>query len=142
MASPRSPSCASADETLADLAETEIADGDVIVEVPDTAVIFAGDLVRESGAPWFADSYPLDWPRTFIALEDLAAERVVPGHGNIVDKALVNEQRVLLTAVSEVARAAHVDGRPTDDVAPELPLKPRQAKDALMRAYRQLSSDR
>lgn len=114
-------------------------DGDVIVEVPDAMVVFAGDLVRESGAPWFADSYPVEWPRTLAALRDLATGLVVPGHGEAVERAFVDEQRALLAAVSEIACSAYADGRPLEDVVPELPLTPRQATAALTRAYRELA---
>ena len=35
-----------------------------IVRVPDTGVVFAGDLVEQGAPPGFEDSFPLDWPAT------------------------------------------------------------------------------
>ena len=39
-------------------------DHDVVAHVPDTGVVFAGDLVEQGAPPGFEDSYPLDWPAT------------------------------------------------------------------------------
>ena len=114
-------------------------DGDVIVEVPDAAVTFAGDLIRESGDLWFADAYPLDWPTTLRRLADTSSAFVVPGHGKVVDRAYVAGQGDLLTALARTARAAYAASRPIEDVVPDLPLGPRSARDAVTRAYWQLA---
>ena len=114
-------------------------DGDVIVEVPDAAVTFAGDLIRESGDLWFADAYPLDWPTTLRRLADTSSASVVPGHGKVVDRAYVAGQGDLLTALARTARAAYAASRPIEDVVPDLPLGPRSARDAVTRAYWQLA---
>src|SRR5512145_551633 len=39
--------------------------GDAVVRVADTDVLYAGDLVEESGVPGFGDDcFPLEWPET------------------------------------------------------------------------------
>lgn len=112
--------------------------GDVVVDVPDAAVVFAGDLIREGGTLWFEDAYPLDWPSTVRAVEDVARGAVVPGHGSVVDRDFVTGQRELLADVAARARVAYEAGRPLHDAERILPLKPRVARDALTRAYLQL----
>lgn len=76
-------------------------DTDIVVEVPDAGVLFAGDLVENGAPPSFGDSYPLDWPETVSRLLDLVRGPVVPGHGAIGDRAFVEAQ---LAAFLEVAR--------------------------------------
>ncbi len=76
-------------------------DHDVIVHVPDAAVVFAGDLV-EQGAPPSAgpDARPEHWPSTLDALLALAPRTVVPGHGEPVGPDFVRAQRDALSAGS------------------------------------------
>ncbi|HYL40898.1 MAG TPA: MBL fold metallo-hydrolase, partial [Candidatus Binatus sp.] len=76
-------------------------DTDIVVEVPDAGVLFAGDLVENGGPPGFGDSYPLDWPETVSRLLELVRGPVVPGHGAIGDRPFVEAQ---LEAFLEVAR--------------------------------------
>jgi glyoxylase-like metal-dependent hydrolase (beta-lactamase superfamily II) len=78
-------------------------DGDLVVVVPDAGVVFAGDLVEESGPPSYGDdSFPLEWPVTAGRLLALLGEgdKVVPGHGAVVDRSFVADQQKALAAVA------------------------------------------
>lgn len=66
-------------------------DSDTVVMVDD--VCFAGDLVEESGPPYFGDGFPRAWVSTLDALIPLVVGPVVPGHGDVVDRAFVAAQR-------------------------------------------------
>lgn len=79
-------------------------DHDVIVHVPDTATIFAGDLVEHGAPPGFEDSFPLDWPATLGLLLDLADGVVVPGHGEPVSADYVAAQLADIAFLAETAR--------------------------------------
>jgi len=116
-------------------------DNDILVEVPDAAVTFAGDLVEESGPPVFSDAFPLDWPATLDRLVPLVEGAVVPGHGAVVDRGFVAGQAAMLAGVARAARDAYGDGRAVEDAIGDLPLPPEEARDALTRAYRQLRGD-
>jgi glyoxylase-like metal-dependent hydrolase (beta-lactamase superfamily II) len=111
-------------------------DNDIVVEIPDANVVFAGDLIEEGAPPVFNDAFPLDWPSTVDRLAARVTGAVVPGHGDVVDQAFVREQAELLAAVAAAARTAHATG---DE--PELPLPPEAARTAYDRAYRQLRGD-
>lgn len=66
---------------------------DVVVIVP--GVVFAGDLVEESGPPQYDElSHPHEWPDTNRRLLELVGEHdlVVPGHGAVVDRRFVAHQ--------------------------------------------------
>jgi glyoxylase-like metal-dependent hydrolase (beta-lactamase superfamily II) len=75
-------------------------DHDVIVHVPDAAVVFAGDLVEEGAPPDLGDAVLGDWPDTLDALLDLYPQIVIPGHGNPVDPTFVAAQRAELAATA------------------------------------------
>ncbi len=79
-------------------------DHDVIVHVPDTATVFAGDLVEHGAPPGFEDSFPLDWPATLGLLLDLADGVVVPGHGEPVSSDYVASQLSEVAYLAETAR--------------------------------------
>lgn len=81
--------------------------GDLVVRVPDADVMVAGDLVEESDKPFIGDdSFPLEWPLTLDLVLGLTTEEtvVVPGHGRLVDKDFVHEQRTELGIIAETVR--------------------------------------
>ena len=76
-------------------------DNDLVVLVPDADVCYAGDIVEESGPPSVgADSFPAEWPASNARLLAwiTADTVVVPGHGDIVDRAFVIEQTAELAS--------------------------------------------
>jgi glyoxylase-like metal-dependent hydrolase (beta-lactamase superfamily II) len=113
-------------------------DNDLVLVVADAAVLFAGDLVEQGAPPAFEDAFPLEWPGTLDALADLVEGAVVPGHGDVVDRAFVLAQRAAIAEVADLARMAYADGRPVDAVLAEMPFPESAARQAAERAFRQL----
>ncbi|OLF08837.1 MBL fold metallo-hydrolase [Actinophytocola xinjiangensis] len=69
-------------------------DHDVMVHVPDAAVVFAGDLVEQGAAPSVGSDAHVDrWPAALDLLLALRPETVVPGHGEPVGPGFVLAQR-------------------------------------------------
>ncbi|HEU5486645.1 MAG TPA: MBL fold metallo-hydrolase [Microlunatus sp.] len=95
-------------------------DGDLVVVVPGSDVVFAGDLVESAGPPQYGpDSFPHEWPATLDGLIGLTTERtiVLAGHGGPMDREAVFEQRGRIAAVSgEISRLAGL-GVGADDAA-------------------------
>ena len=92
-------------------------DNDVVVDVKDAAVVFAGDLVEQGAPPVIgADAYPAEWPSTLGHLLSLDPAVVVPGHGEPVGAAFVRTQRDELHVVAELVRAVSA-GELTEDEA-------------------------
>ena len=87
-------------------------DHDLVVEVPDAAVVFAGDLVEQGAPPDFEDAHPRTWPDALDALLALRPEVVVPGHGEPVGAADVRAQRDELARLTALC-AAHERGELT-----------------------------
>ncbi|MBA3309908.1 MAG: MBL fold metallo-hydrolase [Nocardioidaceae bacterium] len=97
-------------------------DGDIVVRVPDAEVLFAGDLVEESGPPVFgADCYPMDWAASVdLVVGMLAAVTVVvPGHGTPVDRDFVESQRADISDIAELIRSLAAQGVPADQALRE-----------------------
>lgn len=95
-------------------------DGDLVVRVPDADVVLAGDLVEESARPWIGpDSWPMEWPLSLdLVLGLLGPDSiVVPGHGAVVDRAFVEEQRAELGTIAETVRHLASSGVPVADAA-------------------------
>ncbi|MCD0453544.1 MBL fold metallo-hydrolase [Actinocorallia sp. API 0066] len=115
---------------------------DLVVQVPDAGVLFAGDLVEESGPPAYGgDSFPLDWPLTLTRLLDLRPEVIVPGHGEPVDRAFTARQRDAVAAVAHGVRETFDAG--LDPVqaltAHDWPYDPLRLLQAVRRGHAQLA---
>jgi len=94
-------------------------DSDIVVRVPDSGVVYAGDLVEEGAPPSYGDSYPAEWPVALLRLAALPEGVVVPGHGRPVDRSYVEHQRLEIMA----AIRAIEEGTPgpyPDDVMAEV----------------------
>ena len=78
-------------------------DGDLVVVVPGSDVVFAGDLVESSGPPSYGpDSYAHEWPATLDGLIGLTTDTtaILPGHGGPLNREAIFEQRGRVAAVS------------------------------------------
>jgi hypothetical protein len=108
-------------------------------------VTFAGDLVEESGPPAYGDdSFPLEWPLTNARLLGIVrdGDRVVPGHGAVVDRRFVAVQRDGLEIVARTIRHLWVGEVPLEQAlaagAERWPWPAEALGDAVARGYAQL----
>lgn len=81
----------------------------VIAYMPEDKVIFTGDVVCEVGLPSFQDSRLVDWFDALDFVETYDFEVLVPGHGQVTDRAGVDRYRQMGRAV--VAEVADRIGR-------------------------------
>jgi glyoxylase-like metal-dependent hydrolase (beta-lactamase superfamily II) len=56
--------------------------GDIVAWVPDSQVMFSGDLVEYHSACYCGDAHLREWPLTLEAIRDFAPEALVPGRGD------------------------------------------------------------
>ena len=117
--------------------------GDAVLRVPDADVLLAGDLVEESGPPAFGvDCHPLDWPGTLDVVLNLAgsATVVVPGHGALVDRDFVEQQRQDIAIAAQTIRDLAASGIPADRALAEgeWPFDRDVLAHAVRRGYEQL----
>ena len=66
--------------------------GDTVAWLPESEVLFSGDLVEFGAAPYTGDAYLEDWPATLTRLAVLKPRALVPGRGD----ALVGHDRCQL----------------------------------------------
>lgn len=117
--------------------------GDLVVRVPDADVLLGGDLVEESDPPFIGDdSWPLEWPTTLDLVLSLMTDAtvVVPGHGKVVDKAFVQDQRFDLGVVAETIRDLASRGVPQSEALAqgEWPWDPALLESAVRLGYAHL----
>ncbi len=122
--------------------------GDLVVRVPDVDVLVAGDLVEESPerehTPGFGpDCYPMEWPLALDIVLGLTTSSsvVVPGHGAVVDRAFVEDQRNDIGILAETIRDLAGRGVPVGETlatAEAWPFPAHLLGDAVRRAYEHL----
>ncbi|GGF31706.1 MBL fold metallo-hydrolase [Marmoricola endophyticus] len=118
--------------------------GDLVARVTDPAgtadVLVVGDLVEESDVPSYGpDSHPLSWPLALDLVIGLTGPDtvVVPGHGRLVGRELVEEQRNDIGTVAETVRDLVDRGVPLDDAlgAASWPYPAERLAHAVARGY-------
>ncbi|HLT63092.1 MAG TPA: MBL fold metallo-hydrolase, partial [Pseudohongiella sp.] len=58
--------------------------GDVVVFLPEEKIVFTGDLMVP-GLPYMGDAHVDEWPDTLEKLKQLDFEKLLPGHGPVVE---------------------------------------------------------
>jgi glyoxylase-like metal-dependent hydrolase (beta-lactamase superfamily II) len=58
--------------------------GDTVAWLPQSEVLFSGDLVEFGATPYTGDAYLTDWPATLERLAALNPQALVPGRGDAV----------------------------------------------------------
>ncbi len=119
-------------------------DHDIVVTVPGTDVLFAGDLFENGAVPFYGDGYPLDWPATAAEVTALVAGIVVPGHGDHAGRSFAERQTASITTLADLARRVHADEISLDDAVSAHPFAehpPEDARRALVRAEAQLRGE-
>src|SRR5438477_10878910 len=85
-------------------------EGDTAIWLPADHVLFAGDLVEASAAPYCGDAHIQDWIGTMQAVRALGAKTLVPGRGAVVrDEAVsqaIDETQAYLTILRNIVRIA------------------------------------
>jgi glyoxylase-like metal-dependent hydrolase (beta-lactamase superfamily II) len=72
--------------------------GDVIAVVPDSNVVFSGDLIEYHSACYCGDAHFTDWPTTLDNLAELNASAVVPGRGAALKTPQMVKEGIALTS--------------------------------------------
>jgi glyoxylase-like metal-dependent hydrolase (beta-lactamase superfamily II) len=119
-------------------------DHDIVVDVRDAGVLFAGDLLENGAVPSFGDAYPLDWPETASRVAELAYGVVVPGHGDHGGRAFADEQAAAIGGLAFLARRVRDGDLTIDEAVAQTPFPAYPAEDVrkpLLRALAQLRGE-
>jgi glyoxylase-like metal-dependent hydrolase (beta-lactamase superfamily II) len=88
-------------------------DGDLYVYLPKEKVVATGDAVVD-WMPFLNDGYPEEWVQTLDALQKLDIMRVIPGHGDPVDKSHLVFFRAYLSDLIAAVKKGAADGATLD----------------------------
>lgn len=114
-------------------------DHDLVIVVPDADVLMVGDLVEGEHPPQFRDAFPLDWVATLDAvLAGTSESVVVPGHGVVLDRGHVAEQRDELAELVSTSKEGLQQGVDLQEVSARLPHLGAVAEQAVQRTWWQL----
>ena len=116
-------------------------DNDVVVLVPDADVVFAGDLVENGAPPYFGDGFPIEWPATAERLVELVTGAIVPGHGDVADRAFAVRSMVELRTIAELATLVHDGTIDIEAAVLRTPYPADTAREPLERALAQLRGE-
>ncbi len=124
-------------------------DGDTVIYLPKEKLICTGDLLH-AWDPYMPDSHPYDWIRTLQALERMDFERILPGHGDVLEgKGQVILWRSYIQDLMKQVEKAYAEGVSEEDLIDKVDLEkwiermPTLAEGAipahLRKAYREVS---
>ena len=122
-------------------------DHDIVIGVPGTDVLFAGDLLENGAVPWYGDGYPIEWAATAWQLAQLVDPDggvVVPGHGDHAGRAFADAQAASIAALATLGAQAWSGEITLEDAIaahpfPEHP--PEDARRPLMRTLAYLNGE-
>ena len=97
-------------------------EGDVIAYVPETGVVYTGDILFIEGTPLMWAGPISNWIAACDLIVSLDATCIVPGHGPLTDADGVRRVRDYLTFVDAEARARHAAGMTVGEAAADISL--------------------
>lgn len=92
----------------------------ILAWLPEDRVLFSGDIVCEAGLPSFQDSRVADWFDALDVVDAYDYEFVVPGHGEVTDRAGVERYRNLGRAVVAQVAERIAKGEAEEQVTAEV----------------------
>ena len=90
--------------------------GDIVIHVPDSNVLFTGDIVEYQSACYCGDAHLQDWPATLKNIAKFQAVSLVPGRGDALTDARKIDEAIALTddfvtsTFKSVSKIAHAGG--------------------------------
>jgi cyclase len=97
--------------------------GSIMVQVPAEKVVFAGDILFSDFYPYMGEGDIAGWLKNLEAMENLGAERIIPGHGPLSTISDVKAMAAYLTLFDTEARELVNAGTPLETAVAELKKK-------------------
>ena len=72
-------------------------DSDTIIYIPEEKVLITGDLVFNGKIPFAGHAYISEWIKRVEELEKFDANIIIPGHGAVGDKSMIQKMKQYLT---------------------------------------------
>ncbi len=90
--------------------------GDIVIHVPDSNVLFTGDIVEYKSACYCGDAHLQEWPKTLGKIAKFQAVSLVPGRGDAltdprqIDDAIELTEDFVTSTFKSVSKIAHAGG--------------------------------
>ena len=90
--------------------------GDIVIHVPDSNVLFTGDIVEYKSACYCGDAHLQDWPATLKNIAKFQPVSLVPGRGDAltdagkIDDALELTEDFVMSTFKSVSKIVHMGG--------------------------------
>ena len=90
--------------------------GDIVIHVPDSNVLFTGDIVEYKSACYCGDAHLQEWPATLKNIAKFQSTSLVPGRGDAltdarkIDDALELTEDFVMSTFNSVSKIAHMGG--------------------------------
>ncbi len=91
-------------------------DSDIILYLPEDKIIFTGDLVFNDMHPYMPQGHPKEWKDWLTYMSTLQINKVVPGHGNVGGAEEMNEMKVYIQSMENLAIQMHENNIPIEEV--------------------------
>jgi glyoxylase-like metal-dependent hydrolase (beta-lactamase superfamily II) len=110
-------------------------DSDTFLFLPDSSVLFAGDLLWVENHPWAGDGHPDEWVSIIYRMKALSPSAVVPGHGTVADFEYARLFTRYLTFLCDMVKQAEATSTSLAKLA-ETPIPPQYAGWGSVSRYR------
>ena len=95
-------------------------DGSIVVYVPDTKTLFAGDILFTNFHPNMRDADVKSWISVLDYISTMDAISIIPGHGPISTKKGVQEMKQYLMTFEKIGRELSANGKDANYIAAEI----------------------
>jgi glyoxylase-like metal-dependent hydrolase (beta-lactamase superfamily II) len=96
--------------------------GDLLVHLPDDAVLVAGDVLVSGVVPTFQDGFVRNWIRTLEEMQAFGAAYFVPGHGDLMTLRDVTALRAAMLRFYSGVEQGFRNGKNEDEIRSSLDL--------------------
>lgn len=97
---------------------------DVILYLPAEKIIHAGDVILNKNHFFMDDGLPLNWNNILIKISELDFTTLVPGHGMIGGKELIEIAQSYINALKELANECIINNYSDEKIASITPPEP------------------
>ncbi|MCB2184378.1 MAG: MBL fold metallo-hydrolase [Desulfobulbaceae bacterium] len=91
--------------------------GSILVYIPKVNVVFAGDVMFTDFHPYMADGNIEGWLQTLDFLDNLKADKIIPGHGPLSGAKDITEMKSYLVAFDKMAKKLVAENLDVDAIA-------------------------
>ncbi len=97
----------------------------IAVFIPQERVVFTSDNVTNGTPPFMHQALPAEWTKSLKMLQKLDADKLVPGHGPVCDRAYLADMIDIISGATEAVQSAIKKGLSLAEAQSTVSLFPR-----------------